>query len=318
MVAHGPTLRPAGSRESHLPIPSDFAQDVLTCPLRLVLNDDLVRCSTELGFADGDRLAGCSDLIRVPSERLWVEWNDMPRKACLEQIAHLPPTCGVPARRAGALIRAHADGRSGEVRTFWSTPDERIYCAALVAEFDLDTEIRASDEVSIFDGGYSGVALLNEPAIDAMLAHIRFRFETPWLDYYRAAGLSQSDQVMVLRTALGTSAFDLPMLFALFLLMSAKDGARRRPVNLERLNRSRRAAGKFPLLEHIEVNSSLAGQHSAAGSAPHGDSHSSRRLHHVRGHLARRGHTIYWRSPHLRGSARLGVIKTRTVALAFN
>jgi hypothetical protein len=320
LVAHGPALRPADSRESHLPIPSDFAQDVLTCPLRLVLNDDLVRCSTELGFADGDRVAGCSDLIRVPSERLWVEWNEVPRKACLEQIAHLPPTGGAPARRAGALIRAHADGRSGEVRTFWSTPDDRVYCAALVAEFDLDTEIRAAEaaELSIFDGGYGGVALLNEPAIDALLAHIRFRFERPWLDYYRAVRLPQSDQAMVLRTALGTSAFDLPMLFALFLLMSAKDGARRRPVNLERLNRSRRAAGKFPLLEHIEVNSCITGQRSAAGRSPLGDSHSSRRLHHVRGHLARRGHTIYWRSPHLRGSARLGVIKTRTVELAFN
>ena len=319
LLAHGPTLRPPGIRESHLPIPSDFAADVLTCPLRLVLNDDLVRCSTELGFADGDRVAGCRDLIRVPSERLWVEWNDVPRKACLEKIAHLPPTGGVPARRAGALIRAHPDGRSGEVRTFWSTPDDRVYCAALVAEFDLDSEIRATaTELSVFDGGYSGVALLNEPAIDALLAHIRFRFEKPWLDYYRDARLPQSDQVMVLRTALGTSAFDLPMLFALFLLMSAKDGARRVPKNLERLNRSRRAAGKFPLLEHIEVNSCITGRASAAGRAPDGDSHLSRRLHHVRGHLARRGHTIYWRSPHLRGSARLGVIKTRTVELAFN
>ena len=141
------------------------------CPLRLVLSDDLIRCSTELGFADGDRVAGCSDLIRVPSERLWVEWNDMPRKTCLEQIAHLPPSGGIPARRAGVLIRAHPDGRSGEVRTFWSAPDERVYCAALVAEFDLDTEIRATaaGDLSVFDGGFSGVALPDEPAIDALL-----------------------------------------------------------------------------------------------------------------------------------------------------
>ena len=219
----------------------------------------------------------------------------------------------------GALIRAHGDGRSGEVRTFWSTPDERVYCAALVAEFDLDTEIRATaaSDLSIFDGGFSGVALLNEPAIDALLAHIRFRFEKPWLDYYRAARLPQADQATVLRTALGTSAFDLPMLFALFLLMCAKDGARRQPVNLDRLNRSRRTAGKCPLLEHIEVSSCIAGHHSTAPRVD-GGSQLSRRLHHVRGHLARRGHTIYWRSPHLRGSARLGVIKTRTVELAFN
>jgi hypothetical protein len=320
LVAHGPTQRSAGLMESHLPIPSDFAQEVLGCPLRLILTDDLIRCSTALGFADGDRVAGCSDLIRVPSERLWVEWNDLPRKACLQQIAQLPPANGEPARRAGALIRAHADGRSGEVRTFWSTPDDRVYCAALVAEFDLDTEIRtaATTDPSVFDGGYSGVALADEPAIDALLKHIRFRFERPWLDYYRAAGLPNSEQGSVLRTALATSAFDLPMLFALFLLMSAKDGARRQPVNLDRLNRSRRAAGKFPLLDHVEVSSSIASQHFNAARACEGDSRLGRRLHHVRGHLARRGHTIYWRSPHLRGSARLGVIKTRTVELAFH
>jgi hypothetical protein len=319
LVAHGSTQRSAGVLESRLPIPSDFAQEVLDCPLRLILGDDLIRCSTALGFADGDRVAGCSDLIRVPSERLWIEWNDVPRKACLEQIAQLPATSGGPAKRAGALIRAHTDGRSGEVRTFWSTPDDRVNCAALVAEFDLDSELRAAAaDLSVFDGGYSGVALVNEPAIDALLTHIRFRFERPWLEYYRGARLPQSDQAMVLRAALATSAFDLPMLFALFLLMSAKDGARRQPVNLDRLNRSRRAAGKFPLLDHVEVSSSIAAQHFNAARVSDGDSRLGRRLHHVRGHLARRGHTIYWRSPHLRGSARLGVIKTRTVELAFH
>ena len=38
------------------------------------------------------------------------------------------------------------------------------------------------------------------------------------------------------------------------------------------------------------------------------------RLHHVRGHLVRRGGKIFWRVPHIRGSARSGVIRQRTVA----
>jgi hypothetical protein len=37
------------------------------------------------------------------------------------------------------------------------------------------------------------------------------------------------------------------------------------------------------------------------------------RLHLVRGHLVRRGSQIFWRVPHLRGSARSGEIHTRTV-----
>src|SRR6202040_3554784 len=43
-----------------------------------------------------------------------------------------------------------------------------------------------------------------------------------------------------------------------------------------------------------------------------------RRLHHVRGHLARRGYKLFWRSPHLRGNARLGVVRSRTVELTFH
>jgi hypothetical protein len=59
-----------------LPGPHHFAQVIQACPLRLVVGDDLIRCSTALAYAEGDRLSGCLDLVRVPSERLWVEWAD--------------------------------------------------------------------------------------------------------------------------------------------------------------------------------------------------------------------------------------------------
>jgi hypothetical protein len=39
------------------------------------------------------------------------------------------------------------------------------------------------------------------------------------------------------RHALGTTAFDLPMVFARFLLFAAKEGLERRRRNFERLNR---------------------------------------------------------------------------------
>jgi hypothetical protein len=56
--------------------PSHLAARVAECPLRFVLGDDLTRVSAELAFADGARLAGCLDLLRVPARQLWVEWND--------------------------------------------------------------------------------------------------------------------------------------------------------------------------------------------------------------------------------------------------
>jgi hypothetical protein len=40
-------------------------------------------------------------------------------------------------------------------------------------------------------------------------------------------------------------------------------------------------------------------------------------LHHVRGHLVRRDSTVFWRSPHLRGSGRLGQVRTRTIEISY-
>src|SRR5258708_16397836 len=86
-----------------LPVPHHFAEAVHACPLRLVLADDLVRCSSSLAYAEGDRLSGCLDLLRVPSERLWVEWAEGPRQAALRQIPHLHIQPTETAVRAGVL-----------------------------------------------------------------------------------------------------------------------------------------------------------------------------------------------------------------------
>jgi hypothetical protein len=301
-----------------LPGPHHFAEAVHACPLRLVLADDLVRCVTALGLAEGDRLSGCLDLLRVPSERLWVEWAEGPRQAALREIPELNIQPTANAGRAGVLVHSDATGRTGTIRTFWSTADDKTFTAAMIADFDLNVPIRSSQSIAaVFDGAPAGVCLPEEPAIDALLSHIRFRFDPAWSDYYRSANLSNHQQSTVLRAALGSTAFDIPMLFALWLLMAATDGAQQRAVNLDRLNRVRRLAGKSELLEHVEVRTSIQAHHDNRSDA-NTKARSGRRLHHVRGHLARRGCKIYWRSPHLRGNARLGVVRSRTVELTFH
>ena len=55
-------------------------------------------------------------------------------------------------------------------------------------------------------------------------------------------------------------------------------------------------------------------------TADTGDEPSGRhspRLHHVRGHLVRREQRVFWRVPHLRGSASRGAVRSRTVCLSF-
>jgi hypothetical protein len=82
------------------------------------------------------------------------------------------------------------------------------------------------------------------------------------------------------------------------------------------LNRARFQRGKKPLLEHVEIrlpwDKRPEGVYGKGGST-----RSSPRFHHVRGHIVRRGQAVFWRSPHMRGSARLGQIRSRTVVLEF-
>jgi hypothetical protein len=296
-----------------------FAGAVRTCPLRLVLADDLIRCTTQLAYAEGERLSGCLDLIHVPSQQLWLEWLEATRQSTLREI----PACGITScsnvRRSGGLIAADPSGRAGTMRTFWSTHNEQAYSAALLTDFDLDRVIRpALDLHSVFSGATFGVAMPEETALDELLSHVCFRLDPVWANYYRAAELTGSEQLLVLRKVLDGTAFDMPMILALFLLFAAKDGLQRRTADLERLNHARRCSGKRALLEHIEVRAPIAMEYQCPESlAANPNRRRGPRLHHVRGHIARRGDKVFWRLPHLRGSARLGVVRSRTVQLSF-
>jgi hypothetical protein len=308
--------KPAGLS---LPAPHHFADRVRACPLRIVLADDVVRCATMLAFSDGDRLAGCLDLIHAPTQNVWVEWSESTRQQALREIPNLQVRDEASAKRVGALVQTDKTGRAGAIRTFWSTPNDVIFMGSLITEFDLDTPIRESTNLAaMFDGEPGGVSHDTEPAVDAVLKHVQFRFDPAWGLYYRSALLHEKERLAVIRAALGSSACDAPMILALFLLMAAKDGVQTRVPELTKINRSRQRSGRTPLLEHVEACLNLA---SAREVAEHSESTVIRRparMHHVRGHLTRRGNTIFWRSSHLRGSARQGLIRTRTVALTFH
>src|SRR5437764_2282417 len=120
---------------------NDFALALARCPLRYVLNDELVRTCTALAYSEGDELSGCLDLLRIPAEQLWVEWNEAARR---EELMRALPDCpgGATADtlRTGILISADPLGRSGSLRTFWLTgsePQEPLL-AAVETLIDLD------------------------------------------------------------------------------------------------------------------------------------------------------------------------------------
>ena len=303
-----------------LPGAHHFAEAVRNCPLRLVLADDLIQYTIQLAYAEGQRLSGCLDLIHAPSQQLWLEWLEATRQSTLSGMPACACTPCYSVRRTGVLIAADSAGRAGTVRTFWSTQNEQVYSAALLTEFDLDGVVRpALDVGAVFSGAAFGVEIPVEAPLDELLSHVCFRLDPAWANYYRAADLTECQQLLVLREVLGTMAFDMPMIMALFLLFAAKDGLQRRTADLERLNRVRHRSGKRALLEHIEVRAPVAVPYQCPVSvAADVNRRRGPRLHHVRGHIARRGDKVFWRLPHLRGSARFGVVRSRTVQLSLH
>ena len=302
--------------------PSCYAARVADCPLRFVLCDDLTRVCTELAFAGGARLAGCLDLLRVPARNLWIEWNDEVHKRVIYETQwaadHDSASTG---RRVGALLEGSPDGYRAVMRIFWadSANDEtEVTLSPLETHIDLRGGLSATSDIAgVLSGDFVRIDQPDDPAMSCLLDHVRFRFDDAWAAYYRAAATNSRAQHEVLHTSLSAVAWYPPMILAFLLLLSAKDATRSIPVSRAVINRKRDMNGRPPLLDHIEVRASLDTVQETASGGFEAAGRQSPRLHHVRGHLVRRDDRVFWRIPHLRGSAARGMVRSRTVCLSF-
>jgi hypothetical protein len=324
-----PLVLPSGTH-AQVPLagPSRYAAQIASCPLRFVLGDDMTQASADLGFADGARLVGCLDLLRMPAPHLWIEWNDeVHRRVIHETRSAAGFDSAATGRKVGILLRASADGLTAVGRTFWAdaATDERaagderaeVTLSPLETHFDLRGEFADSkDTHDVLSGGFLDATHGGSAATASLLDHVRFRFEESWAVYYREAAGDADFKRRLITDSIISIAWDAPLVLAFLLLLSAKDATRLMPVSRAAINRKRLANGRAPLLDHIEVNASLDAV-STGESAGEGSGRQSPRLHHVRGHLVRRENRVFWRVPHLRGSGTRGSVRSRTVCLAF-
>jgi hypothetical protein len=298
---------------------ADFAGAVARCPLRYVLSDELTRLCADLAYSRGAGTVACADLLHVPAQTLWVEWCNEPWKSALAHYG-IPLGSGQWVGRRGALIRSSSDGRRGLVRTFWNVSSGGdVRASSVEAYLDFDTAQGEEPEPLDCEPGRAGrVCDSVRPADDVLGRCCRFRYERSWSEYYRRAKLTELEDRTVWRHSLGTIVMDIPMLLAFFLLLATRSGLPQRPQELERLNRQRLRSGKVPLLDHVEVRAPVLPEYRDDRRAEARATRASPRLHHVRGHLMRRGNELFWRVPHLRGSVRSGVVRTRTVVWTFD
>lgn len=301
---------------THLSGAAAFSKVIAGCATRYVLSDELTGLCTALAYSKGASTLACADLLHVPAERVWVEWADAPWRNELARYGFKCPRESAGSGRGGVFIQSTPHGRCGVLRTFWTDGESEmnVLASSMEAYFDFDT--REGEEPDVFDRQERASLCVSDRAIgdaDILRRCFRFRFESSWQDYYEKARLSSEQATALTHHALGTIAISIPVLMAFFLLLATRPGLPRRPLMLERLNRARSRSGKVALLEQMEVFAPLLPEYKSGGGSGLGALGRSRRLHHVRGHLVRRGSKLFWRVPHLRGSARAGPMRTRTV-----
>jgi hypothetical protein len=303
--------------------PADYSRLIADCPIRYVLGDDLTETAARFAFSDGDRLASCMDLLRIPASPLWVEWNDdVHQRVLYECGSTMTPDAGTTGRRVGVLLTASPCGRSGVARTFWNDSSAEGSAEVVLSPLETHIDLRAplavgSDFDRAMHGGFVGVTDGLDPGVAALMECARFRFDERWLAYYKQSALRAHVRETVVRESLGAVVRDVPLLFALFLLLNARDATRSTRIDRSAINAKRGSHGRMALLDHIEVRASLDSLPPVSDEEASVHSRRPSRLHHVRGHLVRRGSNIFWRSPHVRGRMTLGAIRTRTVCLSF-
>jgi hypothetical protein len=301
---------------------SDFAAEIARCPTRYVLTDELTRVCAALAYSKGSRTLSFMDVIHAPSERVWIEWCEAPWQQELSRYgfsvaAHSSRAAG----RRGALVHSSPDGRRGFVRTFWSRGDSEcdIFASAMEAHYDLDTPRTTEDTACTVQAHRTYRVVDNEVADAATLRDcFWFSFESSWASYYESARVSTENLQRIATIALGTIALDIPLLLSFCLLLSTRASLPQRSSDLVRLNSCRVRDHRAPLLEHIEVYAPLLPDCRESSDGPGLATRRGPRLHHVRGHLVRRQNQLFWRIPHLRGSARAGKLKARTVTWTFD
>src|SRR5580698_2734708 len=207
---------------THLTNAAAFSKDIANCATRYVLNDELTRLCTALAYSKGASTLACADLLRVPAERVWIEWAEAPWWDELTRYGFKRPVDSAIGGRRGVFIQSTPQGRRGLLRTFWAIgeSDMDVMSSNMEAYFDFDTEEGEDPEAyGRPERSSLCVADYTVKGADILRRCFRFRFERTWQDYYGRAALTPEQTAALHRESLGTIAIEVPVLLAFLLLL---------------------------------------------------------------------------------------------------
>lgn len=278
-----------------LPGANALSEQVKATSTRYILQPDVVQATTELVFQQTGLLYNCLDIIRIPSDSLWLEWQTKTEVSARSEAVTSGATC-----KMGVLVISDPGGRSGSMQVVWegNTGIPEPSPARLI--FDLDNKPSASSTRLLY-------AIANdEHKLTPLMRHVALEIQPDWLKYYQSGGSSNMRDIY---SQLGAAViYDAPFVLGFCLLIAARSQLIFQASDLVRLNLLRAKQSKPLLLEHVEVGAWMHRIEPNATTNVSTDTRVGARLHHVRGHFVRRANKIFWRSPHLRGEPLLGTM----------
>jgi hypothetical protein len=267
-----------------LPGAGSFASAVSECPLRYVLEPDILEAAVQIAERWPDLLDPRDHRLRIPAETMWLEW-------------HCPPGLDGKPRQAGVLVEASIDGRSGMIRSFW-TGEHGPEAAQIGLCFDFDAlEMPSADRLRSYP------VICADAGSAQLEPHLFASVDQGWHRYFAATALGPDRIGEAVQQCASGIINDVLILFAFTRLLHSQVPMRRQEISRGRLNAARLRTGKAPLLDHVELSLAIGEQPSLAERRGISERHRAR-LHLVRGHLVRRRNAIFWRTPHLRGGGR--------------
>lgn len=292
----------AGRGVYQLPGAASRAQAVAGCPLRYVLADDVRTLCGQIIAKWPDMLDPGDSTLRLPAERIWLEWNQ-PAAAIV---------AGAQPQLCGMLATVDASGRRGRLESFWEDHQFGVDRAQIHAEFDFDKPL------DVMCDGKRTFALPDKGGMPSLARHSMVCVDPGWLDYFHATALGPAGIHCIIAACAKEIWRDLPLLLAFSRLLNARPEIDMRLVDRAQLNVARARRGKPPLLDHIELSLKIGSVPIHGKTVSSGRSRAEARLHRVRGHMVKRGQALFWRSSHLRGRADLPPLRSRTIDVSLD
>lgn len=315
----------------------EFAQR-LQHATRFILDDAVVESACHVVLSRPSSMVEALRVLRVPLPLMWVEWADSARRD-MRQMLDIGYENGQPLPvRFGFLITSNEDGTAGTIEYAWKHRSETLLAhVGFEAGFKVAPEegVNIANRLNVFD-----FTRLNEPRdvpVDYFGTGIMRRWgnqpkelealrclDNCGAEAWTPAGtrlLNATSAVMpdvanqIAAGSMGDIEGELLQAISTLILLTARNGTQSRDVAAPaKLNKSRVAKGKAPLLDHRVVTMRLSpGEVKDSCNGGAGRLSSPRRSHLVMGHYVTRGSTVYWRRAHHRGGKTHGTVPPKTI-----